>query len=416
MNGRMCFASMALICFTSMYVSAQSPLFTWASPRSMALGGVSTTGFDESATMHLNPASLVEIERFTVSSGISGYMSDHSVDIEGQDSIDNSLSPSLAPHLTAAINFGSRLACAGISLNTFDCYRLSLPSDGSTRYQGTDLTLYSGGLDLALGFMPIRDLSFGFKLGLMGASAQWNRSISPLNNDPDPVFDMDWELDMTAVSDYSLLAGVIWSPAYRFKAGLTYRPEMRYRFDGTISTQLPEIMGGEVIRSDCRTVTVTIPQEIRLGCHWVASERVDLYADMGWTGNSSIDTVNIKADDPKPPFIDGVTSIPMRQKDVWHGHVGAEYVASGFVTLRAGGFYYSDSGRPQYESSLIPESAHWGITSGVGFHFFEWDIDAMAGYVAYDPATITGTALSVPLAAEVTNAGYVSSVSFRYHF
>ncbi|MBN1878759.1 outer membrane protein transport protein [bacterium] len=416
MINKLCLASIALICIMTTDALAQSPFFSWASPRSMALGGVSTTGFDEPATMHLNPASLVEIDRLTVSSGLAVTLLDETVTVDGQSPIDNRMSPAIAPNLTTAVNFGSRLISAGISLNTFDSYRLSLPSDSLTRYQGTDLTLFSGGLDVALGFMPIRDLSFGIKLGLLAATAKWNRRISPFNDDPDPEFDMHWSLDMNALSDYSVLFGTTWSAGYRFKAGLTYRPQMRYRFDATIENELPEVMGGEVITSKIRDLSITIPQEIRLGFHWLATERMDLYMDVGWTENSKIDSITLKADDPKPPYIDATTTIPVRLKDVWHGHLGIEYMASGFFTLRAGGFYYNRSGRPEYESTMIPETAHFGVTTGVGFHFFEWDLDASAGWIDYETVTMSGTALPFPLDAEKNVSRYVGAVSVRYHF
>lgn len=407
-----------LVGLSSTGASAQSPMFTWSSPRSIALGGVSTTGFKEPATMHLNPAALVEIERFTMSSGLAGNVHDQSITMSDSTNTENLIQPAMAPHVTAAVNFGSRLVCAGFSLNTFDTYRMYLPGDSMARYQGTDLTLYSGGFDVALGFMPIRDLAFGFKLGLMGAKAGWNRRVSPFNNDPDPDFDMRWNLDMETTSEYSVLVGAIWSPGYRFKLGMTYRPEMRYQFDSTIETELPDPMGGERISSGTRPVNVTIPQELRLGFHWLASERMDLYMDLGWTQNSGIDPVVIEADDPKPPYIDPKLTVPFRQDDAWHGHLGLEYMVSGFFTLRAGGFYYTGSDRPDYSNVMIPDSAHWGVTSGVGFHFFEWDIDVAGGWIDYDPISMNGSAYpaQLRLSADKDVSQYTGAVSVRYHF
>ncbi len=395
-------------------VEAQSPVFSWASPRSMALGGVRSTGFDEPSNMHLNPASLVEIERFTISSGLSLTMMDGEVNPEGQSSANTRNEPMYAPHVTAGINFGARLVSAGVSLNTFDTYRVRYPSDGSTRYQGTDMMLYSGGLDIGLGFMPIQNWAFGFKIGLLGSYGKWERSMNPFPGNPDPDFDMRWKLRVNSLSDISFLAGVQWSPTYRFKTGLTWRPQMRYEFSPDVTVSLPEVMGGAKIVSDTRSLRLTIPQEIRLGMHWIASERIDVYLDAGWTEYSRITTRAVQADDPKPPYIVNELIIPVSLKDVWHAHLGIEYLVSGLLTLRAGGFYYTESVQPGYEISLIPHEARYGYTAGAGLNFFTWIIDFAFGRAEYDSGSITGREMPFPMRAETQYSQYFAAVSLTY--
>jgi long-subunit fatty acid transport protein len=416
MVSRKNFAILIVFLLVCADLNAQSPPFSWASPRSMALGGVTATGFDEPANMHTNPASLFEIERFTVSAGVAGNMMRGRVKPEGGKVVETEASPMFSPSITAGINFGARLVSAGISLNTFDAFQVRLPDDAATRYQGTNITLFSGGLDLAFGFMPFQDWAFGVKAGLMGSHSQWERRINPFPDSPDPAFDMKWKLKMKSLSDISFLGGVLWSPSYRFKTGLTYRPQMRYDMDTEMFTSLPENMGGVTISSGTRNVRLVIPQEAKMGFHWIASERIDLYLDIGWTEYSSMESRVIRADDPKPPYIPAETTLPVRMKDVWHGHIGIEYMVSGFVTLRAGGFYYTESGQPGYGLSLVPVSAQQGITAGIGLDLFEWHIDASAGQAQYESADITGSNLPFPLTAESEYSRYFAAVSVTYSF
>ncbi len=407
---------MIIPAFLCAALHAQSPPFRWASPRSMALGGFTATGFNEPANMHTNPASLFEIERFTISTGLAGSLIDGSVEPDGAKRWKTLDKPSLAPNFTAGINFGARLVSAGISLNTFDTYKIKFPDKASTRYQGTDMTLYSGGLDLAIGFMPFQDWAFGVKAGLRGSHIQWERKINPFPSSPDPTFDMNWKLKMKSFSDIDFLGGVLWSPSYRFKTGLTYRPQMRYDLDTKITTELPDIMGGSVISSGTRNIRIEIPQEVKIGFHWIATERIDLYLDAGWTEYSRLKTLTIKADDPSPPYIPAETTIPSRMKDIWHGHVGIEYMVSGFMTLRTGGFYYTESRIPGYEMSLIPSTAQRGITAGLGLDFFEWHLDISAGQARYDSAKITGAKFPYPLKADTDYSRYFAAISMTYSF
>lgn len=407
------FVSITLI-FSALSL-AQSPEFAWASPRSIALGGISTTGFDEPSAMHLNPAALVDIERFTLNAGtgvriVNGTYSDAS---ESADSEQNIMP---FPSISAATNLGSRLAAVGLSLNTFDYTHLEYPAGSSNRYQGNEMLLYSGGLDAALAFMPIRNWSVGFKVGYMAAHAEWTRQLNPFPDTPQRNLDMQWKLDMDATADWSALFGVIWSPNYRFEAGLTYRPPMAYHFQPDISVTLPDVMGGETISSEAKDLRMEIPQEIRLGFHWLASERIDLYLDAGWTNWASLDTLEITTIDPKENIIDSKYTYQIDLDDVWHGHLGVEYLTSSLLTLRFGAFYYSDASNSELDTTFSARGEHYGYTTGAGLHLFEWDIDFAVGQTIYPEKEITGTKTPFPQSAKTEFDEIFGSISVRYRF
>ncbi|HPQ40066.1 MAG TPA: hypothetical protein PLV45_06795, partial [bacterium] len=218
MKRRYCMSFLGMLLLISILIpgtGAQAPMFVWSSPRSMALGGVGSTGFDEPSTMHLNPAALMDIERFSLNAGLVSSYLEGTVDT-GDGSVDTEDAFTVMPGVSGAVNFGSRLVAAGFSLNTFDARQISFPSNAVNRYQGTEMQLYSGGFDAALGFMPIRDWAFGFKIGYMVAHAEWNRTVNPFPDAPDPQVDYTVRTDMDATADWSALLGVIWSPSYRF--------------------------------------------------------------------------------------------------------------------------------------------------------------------------------------------------------
>ena len=415
MNCRHCSIFFLLFVVTTITAMAQAPMFRWSSSRSMALGGIGTTGFDEPSAMHLNPASLVDIERFSLNAGIGSEILNGTVNTD-KTTVDSDKNFTIMPSVTDAINFGSRLVGAGISLNSFDSYHISYPSSAENRYQGTEMSLYSGGFDAAIGFMPIKNWAFGFKIGYMAAHAEWIRNVNPFPDDPNNNLDMKWRLDMDSTSDWNALAGAIWSPSYRFEAGLTYRPPLAYHFDPDISLELPELMGGVTIRSGAKELRMEVPQEIRLGFHWLASERIDLYLDAGWINYASLETLEITAKDPKPQYIDKTFQIPIDMDDVWHGHAGIEVLASSFLTLRTGGYYYSDGGNESYENTLLPQGEHYGITAGFGLHLFEWDVDVACGKTFYNKRRISGSELPFPLSAETEYDLSFGAVSVKYRF
>ena len=91
-------------------------------------------------------------------------------------------------------------------------------------------------------------------------------------------------------------------------------------------------------------------------------------------------------------------------------------MVSGFMTLRTGGFYYTESQIPKYEMSLIPTTAQRGITAGVGLDFFEWHLDISAGQARYDSDKITGSKLPYPLKADTDTSRYFAAISMTYSF
>ncbi|MBN1295666.1 hypothetical protein JXA80_02730, partial [bacterium] len=177
MNCRFRLIALMLCIATGWVAQGQAPDFAWSSPRSMALGGVGTTGFEDPSTMHLNPAALMETERFSITTGLGASLFNGSFDSPG-GAFDADTNMAWFPSISTAINFGSRLVAAGFSLNTFDYRHVEFTENRPNRYQGTEWMLYSGGFDFALGFMPIRDWAFGFKIGYLTAHAEWDRMVN----------------------------------------------------------------------------------------------------------------------------------------------------------------------------------------------------------------------------------------------
>lgn len=414
-NNTACLVLALVIMFMGVPVFGQGSMFSFSSPRSMGLGGFTVTGFDDASNIILNPAALPKVGQSQVMLTLGANQTDLDVTSDSGDVKSNS-SPTLFPFAGMVLDFNSRLVGAGISVSTFNRYHIEYPDSGSTRYQGTELDYSSGSVDLALGFIPTREFAIGVRVGYMVAQTTWNRKQNAFGTDPglDPVFDADWEVSMDATADIFASAGVIWTPSYRFEMGLTWRPPLAHHFNGSLTVKLPDIQGGGEFKSDLKEVRITIPQETRLGFHWIATERLDLYMDAAWTQYSRVDHIDLTAKKPHAPTIPKRLIIPVKLKDEYSVHAGLEVLSSSLTTVRLGGFFASATRKSGYETALMPYGNRYGVTAGLGLRFSRSRIEIGLGKSWMTDSDITGEALPFPLEGSVAGDGYFGSMSFSF--
>ena len=369
------------IILSSPRLFAQYFPYSFQSSRSMALGGVSSTGFDEAFTTLLNPASLTKLSQNRIA--LNSQIGITSWDFESKTgSIKTDDSLLISPGLAAGFRTGSSLIGLGLSISSFDNLRMKFPENEFQRYQLNEFALQSGSFDVGLGFMPRNGLSFGLRVGYRVGMATWERMINPFEDNPSDTSSFEYTLLIDG-EDFEGLngeIGMIWSPNYRFEIGLSYQPTMSYHFDSDIEAQLPPILGGATLSSGLEEIRVNIPMEAILGIHWIASERVDCYFDVAWKQYSSIDDIEIKAKKPITPFISETYKIPVDYRDELRIHTGFEIIATPAITLRFGGYYASPVSEDdeQFLVKSIPD--RFGFTSGIGFELARLKLDLAGGY------------------------------------
>jgi len=408
---------MVTVFLAGISVQAQMMLYSFASPRSMALGGVKTTGFTDAANMSLNPASLPKVEQsqtmITMGSILSKttFTSNSShLDTDSDDTLN------IAPFLGVAWDMSSRLVGLGVSVSVFDSYRIRFPANGAQRYQGTELTYYSGSVDFGIGFIPSRDFAIGMKIGYLAARADWTRKQNAFGTDPDsdPTFDADWETSFSATEDFNFSVGMIWTPSYRFELGVTYRPPLAHHFDADLKVNLPEIQGNADFSSELKNIRITIPQEARIGFHWISSERLDIYMDAVWTQYSQMDSVEFTAKTYHEPGLPRKFNIPVDLKDEFRLHGGVEILASSLAIFRLGGFFATETGQPDYETAILPSGERYGVTAGTGFRYSQFAVEFAIGKSWMKDHPITGTELPFALEGNISNDDYFASLSLSF--
>ncbi len=410
-----CLVLAAVIIIMGMPAYGQGSMFSFSSPRSIGLGGVTVTGFNDASNIILNPAALPKVDQSQIMMTLGAGQSQLDVSSQsGDQESDSNLN--IFPFVGMALDFNSRLVGAAVSVSAFDRYHVKYTETGSGRYQGTELDYTSGSIDLALGFIPTNDLAIGVRVGYLAAQTTWKRKQNALGTNPeqDPAFDADWEVSMDSTMDYIVSAGLIWTPSYRFELGLTWQPPSAHHFNGNLTVNLPEIQGGGEFKSDLKEVRITIPQEARVGFHWIASERMDLYMDAVWTQYSQVKQIDLTAKKPHDPAINKRLIIPVELNDEIRLHAGLEVLTSSLTTLRLGGFYASETRKEGYETVLMPYGNRYGVTAGLGLRFSRSKVEFGMGKSWMDDYEISGEELPFPLEGTLSGDDYFASLSFSF--
>ncbi len=409
-----------IVLLLAMAPSLRAQLFNpmYLTTRSMGLGGVEVTGFDDPSCVISNPAALTKIEQNVFSAELAASQPSVKVTSPGSPDVDSDNNLNFSPFAGVVYSLGSRLVGVGITASVIDNYHISYPSTGPQRYQVTDFAFRTAALDVAIGYVPVRNLSIGLRVGYFANASQWERMSSPFGDTPDSLtkYDVRWKYSFYDWGGIRIAGGLIWSPSYRFDVGITYQPPLTYHLKTDADIYPPEILGGGKFHPDMGNVGLRMPQEARIGFHWVASERIDFYLDAKWTNSSRIKDIDLTVKKTHEPIVPGKLVVPSDYKDTWRINSGIEILVTNSLTLRLGGNYRSRLGNAQFESSLLPLESFWSLTTGLSYKLTRLTVDLAAGHTFYNDHEITGTELPFPLSGKMKADENTIRIGFKWLF
>lgn len=131
------------------------------------------------------------------------------------------------------------------------------------------------------------------------------------------------------------------------RIGLSYRSTIKYDVRGTVTFTSPAVanpVGASIVAAASATggplssgpvsVDLKLPDSGLLSLRQVLGDRLELLADVGWTGWSSVQELRVVRDSGV-----AVSVTPERWKDVWRYALGATYSLTNELSLRAGVAY-----------------------------------------------------------------------------
>lgn len=336
-------------------------------PRTMGLGGAYTGVADDVTALYYNPAGLVQLEGMTAAAGVL-----FGAPLLDEDGSRVNMRRETSWYLHVGIPFTGKLKdvlALGFALNL---PWGSLFSARVFRKQDPYFALYDGSTDLLqlrvggafrIPWKPLRFLSFGASIqvlasvvGTIGFFAPFQRGKKSPDFDPDQRLEANLDLDVPteAFPTFGMMARL----GDHFRVGLSYRGRqyIGVEIPVEISTRLA-LVAGQAINLPVQATALLrakyYPQQVALGGsfrsdHWLVA------LDLTWVNysNYQIPFARIDLDidrlirDPGVLLFLGPNATLLSPRapaikfnDVVVPHLGVEYKALSWLTVRGGYFY-----------------------------------------------------------------------------
>jgi len=162
--------------------------------------------------------------------------------------------------------------------------------------------------------------------------------------------------------------GILVHPTPNTRIGLAYRSHISFNLDGDATFKVPLdaavlTAGGTVFRDTGLRTNVTVPETATFGLYQKLTPKLVGLFGAAWTRWSRVKELRIKFDNSLQP--DAV--LPADWKDSWFFSVGADYLYSDRLTLRAGIAYDQSPLPDRTRTPRLPGSDAIDLAIGAGY-------------------------------------------------
>ncbi|QHL88039.1 long-chain fatty acid transporter permease [Nibribacter ruber] len=224
------------------------------------------------------------------------------------------------------------------------------------------------------------------------------------------------ELDGKSKTGIGFNAGVYFQPTDKLSLGLTYRSKVDAKVeDGDIILQIPDAAPVRAqFKGDKFNATLPLPANLTLGLGYKATDKLTIAADVQRVEWSAYESLRFDFND----VIGGqVSSEAQRQyEDSYIYRLGAQYVLSDIMTIRAGAYYDESPVQDGFLTPETPDSDSRGVSAGLTLKLSEKvDLDASFLYVNKKERT-DDASKSNGVAGTFKSVAYIPGVGVNYKF
>ena len=287
----------------------------------------------------------------------------------------------------------------GLGVNAPFGLKTEYGSDWIGRFQAIKSDLKTVNVNPSLAWKLGDQLSIGAGVSVQRIEATLSNSISPL---------VPGSLMTVEGDDYGwgYNLGLLWQAGKETRLGLAYRSEVDYTLEGTLTANA--VLPSGDVKAD-----VTMPASASLSFFHKLSPKVDLLADVTWTGWSAFDQLAVVYTSlpvPLPPT-------PENWDDTLRYSVGATWHTSDRLSLRGGVAYDEAPVSDSYRTPRIPDGARTWIAVGGQYRLSKQGaIDFGYAHLFVDDPALQSTASGTTLTGEYDSAVDILSAQYTHSF
>lgn len=201
--------------------------------------------------------------------------------------------------------------------------------------------------------------------------------------------------------------GMLWQAGKDTRVGLAYRSEIDYTLEGRIEVRNFGLLPSGPVKAD-----VTMPASASLSIFHKLGPRLDLLADLTWTGWSAFDRLTIAYSNGTP-----ISSTPQNWDDNWRYSLGATWHMNSAWSWRAGLAYDETPTSDAFRTPRIPdESRTWVAVGGQYRMSGNSIIDFGYAHLFVKDARLTSSGGGTTLDGKTRNHVDILSVQYTHTF
>ena len=343
----------------------------------MALAGGMVGRADDPSAIAYNAAGITQLPGTHVMGGFSAVVPRGTIDLEGRDGEDVSVSNKFrslsAPHAYLSHQLDERY---WLGLGVFSRFGLAnrFSDSWAGRYDVTSAKFRTFSF-VPTAAMKVSDvLSFSAGVEIIYASAVMGQQIPTLRLGSQYGEDIKMTLDGTGWGIGAHL-GAHLRLNEKLSLGFAYKSPVVLRISGTadFSRQTDNILAeqGEVPHAIDTNVhsKVRLPESLAVGLTYRPADNLSIEVGSVFTRWSAYDSLNIKFD------TDYHSVSKKKWRNGWNFNASVEYEPMDWLALRAGVWHETPVTNEAHADFMVPGHGRTGVSLGTGFQWERWKID-----------------------------------------
>lgn len=435
--------------------------------KALSLGGAFAGQADDLTAIQHNPAGLSQLRGFHFLADIA--LKNHEVLFQRTESdgtfgpaqsVKNTAGPFVLPNI--GLGYGTRISSfpftaalgvygpPAIGRYTFPTPNYDKNDRGSyenhpLKYAPQRYALIKNDLlvaypSLSASVEVMRQLAFGVSLQYVYAHLTFSQAVysgfaTPKEQrDEDPGFDSVVSVDMTGQPQFAAIVGVMVRPIDRLSLGASARPPIPIHAKGKLTVERGEFARQlATISGDNAALKLTLPWEVKVGSHFMATRELGFNLDVVYEGWQSVQQLTLIPEDIAMK-IGGAEATPLEPMAIvkkWHHTLGlrggASYAFGFGLTARAGALFEQSASPDEYTNIDFAHLQRVFITGGVGYAlgpielsatgaFLPWQIKEVRTSEVRQATTDPTVAGGVVGNGNYTVGGWIGSLAVSGHF
>ncbi|MBI1939578.1 MAG: outer membrane protein transport protein [Ignavibacteriales bacterium] len=381
--------------------------------RAMAMGGAFTGLANDPSAIYFNPAGITQLSGTRISAGVTLISPISSFRGPAPDITEYSQHSQLFTPFNFYVThqFTDDLF-VGLGVNNPFGLGTEWDDTWPGRYLAVDTEVRTFFFNPVVAYKLTEELSIsaGLNFAFGDVKIIRNADLAP--------FDGEAQVNLSGdATAWGFTAGIFYKVSDQFSAGVSFRSESTFDFEGTAETEAPSQFSALVPSGDI-SASLTTPMNLTAGVAYKPLEYLTITADFQYIGWSSYDVLAVDFKDESQEDLAAVRDY----ENTYILRLGGEYILTDALALRGGFLFDNNPVKDELVEPTLPDSDRLGFNIGFGYKLTDnINVDVAYLFLRFNEREITDSQINytggeAPFNGVYNSTAHLFGVNFSYNF